>query len=112
MVTPDQWDGVNRSKVKIFRNGHVAYQIKGENEMQQHCSKYFARRPTALGVGLIGQNLTFSENGHVAYQIKVNDECINMVADILPATPPPPPDYFGGVKRSKFNFIRTRSCCI
>ena len=42
--------------------------------MQQHGSKYFARRsnphPQVLGIRLIGQNSTFSEHFHVIYQIK------------------------------------------
>ena len=42
--------------------------------MQQHGSKYFARKPPpTLGMGLIGQNSTFSEDGHVAYQFKRNN---------------------------------------
>ena len=60
--------------------------------MQQHGSKYFARRPppspTALGMGFISQNSTFSEYGHVAYQVKGNHECSNMVAKNLPADSP------------------------
>ena len=51
--------------------------------MQQHGSKYFARRPTPLRMGSIGQNSTFSEHGHVAYLIKENYECSNMVTNIL-----------------------------
>ena len=44
--------------------------------MQQHCSKYFARRhpPPTLGLGSIDRKSTFSEHGHVAYQIKGNHE--------------------------------------
>ena len=57
--------------------------------------------PPTLGVGSKGKNSTFSEYSHVAYQIKGNDECSNMVANILPQ-PPPPPDPWGGVKRSKY----------
>ena len=38
--------------------------------MQQHCSKYFARRR----MGSIDQKPTFSEHGHVAYQITGNQE--------------------------------------
>ena len=45
-------------------HGHVAYQIKGNHEMQQH--------------------------SHAAYQIKENHECISMVANILPTDPNPP----------------------
>ena len=41
-------------------------------------------------MGSKGQNSTFSEHGHVAYQIEENHECSNMVANILPADPPPP----------------------
>ena len=69
--------------------------------MQQHGSKYFARRPTPFE----GQNLTFSEHGHVANQIKGNYKCSNVVAIILPADPPLDPGC--GFKRSKFNFFRT-----
>ena len=74
--------------------------------MQQHGRKYFGRRPptTDPGDGInrsVGQNLTFSEHGHIS--IKENQECSNMVANILAATPPPPyPDP--GVNRLKFNF--------
>ena len=44
--------------------------------MQQHSSKYFARRslpnyPTpALGIESLGQSSFFSEHGHVTYQVK------------------------------------------
>ena len=51
--------------------------------MQQHGSIYFACRPDPGGWS---QN---SENEHVAYQVTGNHKCINMVANILPADPPP-----------------------
>ena len=41
-------------------HGHVAYQFKGNQEMQQHGSKYFARSPLDPGMGSIGQNSTVS----------------------------------------------------
>ena len=44
------------------------------------------------------QNPTISEHGHVAYQIKYNQECNNMVANILPPDPP----STTGFKRSNF----------
>ena len=51
-------------------------------------------------MGSKDQNSTISEHGHVAYQIKDNHECSNMVANILPADPPPlDPGY--EVSRSK-----------
>ena len=43
--------------------------------------------PPTLGV----KNLNFAEQCHVAYQIKGNQECSNMVANILPAEPSSPP---------------------
>ena len=43
------------------------------------------------GWGSKGQNSTFSEHGHGAYQIKANHVCSNIVANILPAQPHPPP---------------------
>ena len=39
-------------------------------------------------------------------------KCNNMVAKVLSADPPTPHYLGDGVKRSKFNFIRTISCCI
>ena len=53
-------------------------------------------------MGSKGQNLTFSEHGHVAYQIKRNHQCSNMVANIMPADPPPDPGS-QKVKKSSFS---------
>ena len=78
--------------------------------MQQYGSKYFTTRsrPTSRdpGVGSKGQNSTFSEQVHVAYQIKWHHKSSNTVATILPT------EHIKRVKRSKFNFFRTWSCCI
>ena len=41
------------------------------------------------GVGSISLNSTFSEHSHVAYQIKWNHKCSNLVANTVPADPPP-----------------------
>ena len=54
--------------------------------MQQHGSKYFARRPPPIprsGGGAEGQIQLFKEHDHVAYQISGNDECSNRRAHIL-----------------------------
>ena len=62
--------------------------------MQQHGSKYFARRPpppTTLGVGWKVKIQLFQNTGHVSYKIKGNHECKYMVANILPADPNRPP---------------------
>ena len=59
----------------------------------QHGSKYYAPRPPPpllLGVKML--KFIFSEHGHIAYKIKGNHERSNMVANILPAAPLPPPD--------------------
>ena len=74
--------------------------------MQQHDSKYFARRPPhTFPTQSIGQKSTFSEHDHVAYQIKGNHECSNMVANILHSDPPPPQDHReNSVKRSNSAF--------
>ena len=58
-----------------------------------------------------GQNSFFSEYGQTSNHIKGNNACSNTVANILPVNPSPP-DPGGGVKRSKFYFFRTWSCCI
>ena len=75
--------------------------------MQQHGSKYFARRPLPYpqpwGLESLGQRSTFSEHGHVIYQIKDNHKCSNTVANILPAVIPDPGD---GVNRLRFNFFQ------
>ena len=60
-------------------------------------------------MGANDQNSTLSEHGQVAYQIKKNQECSNMVATILPADPPPPPDPVEGIYRSIYNFFTTWS---
>ena len=50
-----------------------------------------------LVVGSKAQNSTSSEYGHVAYQIKRNHTCSNIIGNILPADPPPPPANTGGL---------------
>ena len=46
-----------------------------------------------LWMGSVGHNSNFSEHSHVTYQIKENQECTNMVVNILlkDQLPPPPP---------------------
>ena len=77
--------------------------------MQQRGSKYFARRPPPLHPdpvdGVNRSKFTCSEHGHVTYQIKENQECTNMVANILLADPLPPPHPRDGVSRSN-NFFK------
>ena len=87
-------------------HGHIAYQIKGNHQIQQHGSTYSAHRPfpnpETLLLGSKGQNYFFSEHGHGVYQIKENQECSNILANILPADPPTitySPDSGDGVNR-------------
>ena len=64
--------------------------------------------PTTLGVGSKGQNSTFSEQCHIALKIKWNHVCSNMVANILPADPSPPPPYTntgGWSKKAKIQIM-------
>ena len=69
--------------------------------MQQHGSKYFARRPLPISNSWGGVKRSkfnvFSHQCQVAYQIKENRECSNMVANILPADPYPPSSLTLGV---------------
>ena len=76
--------------------------------MQQHGSKYFSRRPSPTSPTL-DLNSAFSEQSHVVYQMKRTHQGSNSVANILPTYPPVPG---GGVKMSKFNFFRAKSCLI
>ena len=51
--------------------GHVIFQIKWNHEMQQHGSKYFARRALPYDPG--GQKVKmqlFSKHGHVHIKLK------------------------------------------
>ena len=47
--------------------------------------------PPTIGIGLIGQNSTFSEQGHVAYQFKGNHEMHQHGSKHFARRPPPPP---------------------
>ena len=58
--------------------------------MQQHGTNI-----SPVGVGSQVNILLFLEYGHVAYQIKWKHKCSNMVANILPQTPPTPHDTAG-----------------
>ena len=80
---PVMWMGSTGQNSTFSEHGHSTYQFTGNHEMQQHGSKYFARRH--LGDGVNRSNSTFSEYGHVAYQIKENHKYSNMVANISPA---------------------------
>ena len=46
---------------------------------------FYRQKPPPQGPG--AQNSTFSKHGHVVYRIKGNNECSNMVANILHADP-------------------------
>ena len=64
--------GPKGQNLPFSEHGHIEYQFKGNQKMQQQGSKYlpgdaYPLAPT-LGMGSVGQNLTFSEHGHVAYQ--------------------------------------------
>ena len=110
----------------FIEQGLAAYQIKGNHEKQHHACKYFARRLPSLdpGDGVNRSKFNFFRNGHVEYQIKGNHECTRhgcrYFSGRSPYPPPPPLTSLGGgrlqakylVNRSKFNFFRTRSCCI
>ena len=84
--------GGTEAKIKLFtENGHVAYQIKVDNDTG---SKMVANiLPTDKGVGSKGHTISFSESSHVAYQIKADDAGSNMVANILPQTHPGPREW-------------------
>ena len=81
--------GEAEAKIKLFRYGHVAYQIKADDTSSNMVANIL---PTdtllTQGVGSKGQTVSFSESSHVAYQIKAEDAGSNMVANILPTDTP------------------------
>ena len=105
------WEWGQNVKIQPFQN-MVMLHIKkmgitnAATWQRIFCPQTPTHRPPTLGMG---SNSTFSEHGNVAYQIQTDHECSNMVANILLADFPPPhlPHPTLGVKRSKFNFLRT-----
>ena len=86
----------------FFRTWSCCILNKRESRVQQHGSKKMPADPSpppTLGVKRLKFN--FFRKKHVAYQIKGNRQCRNMVANILPAAPHPPPNP---LRRSKFIF--------
>ena len=89
---PDPGAGV---KIQLYQNMVIVHiKLKGIMNAATWYQIFFSRRPpppTALGDGFKRSKIKFSEDGHIAYQIQGNHECSNIVANILPADPPPPP---------------------
>ena len=59
---PDPRDGVNRSKLNFFRNGHVAYQIKENREYSNMVGNVLPAEtptPTDPGDGVNRSKLNF-----------------------------------------------------
>ena len=75
--------------------------------MQKPCIKNVAHStpPPSYHRDLKVKNLLVSEKCHVAYKIKGNQDCSNMVANILPADPLPPPPLGKG-PQIKINFFQ------
>ena len=86
----------------LSEHGHVAYQINGNHKITQHGNKLFSRRtplshyPRDLGQKVkiqLCQNMVML---HIKF-IGIT-KCSNMVANILPADPPPTTPYPRGQK--------------
>ena len=110
MPVSDPWvdlGGGVKGKIKLFQN-MVMLHIKLKGITGAATCNMIANilpvAPLPRHPRVKRSNLTFAEHDHVSYQIKGNRECSNMVANILPAAPSP-------LRRSKFNFFRTWSCC-
>ena len=92
-------------KSTFSEHGHVAYKIKGNHEMQQHGSKYFAHRPpcppTTLGDGV---KIQLYGTWSCCISNLRNRECSHIVANILAADipTPPPPDHESIGQKSSF----------
>ena len=97
--------GVKRSKLNFSEHVHVEYQTKENHE----CSNMVSP-PDPRGQKVKIQ--LFQNMARLHIKLNAITKCSNMVTNILPATLPPPLDPSVGVKRSKLNIIKTRSCCI
>ena len=96
----------------LTEHGHVAYQIKGNHQMQQHSSKFIACRPLSdLGDGVNRSKFNFFRLTVIV--MLQNHECSIMVANFLPIDPPPPPPP-KPLTRSigQDSIFFTQSCCI
>ena len=92
--SPDPGVGSKGPNSTFSEHGHVEYHIKWNHKCRNMVANilpaYILPDPEGgvstltLG-GVRRSNFTFLEHGHDAYQIKGNQECLNMVANILPA---------------------------
>ena len=80
-------------------HGHVAYQIKGNHQIQQHGNNYFARRPLPnLGDGVNRLKFNFFSTWPCAYQIKENHQMQRHGSNNFARRPVPDPA--DGIKTS------------
>ena len=85
-----------RNSTFLSEHCHVACQIKGNHEMQQHSSKYFARRPPPpssrhdpRGWGQKVKVQLFQNMAMLHIKFKGITNYTDKVANIFPADPPP-----------------------
>ena len=106
LLTP----GLNRSQFNFF----ITISCCIPNQSAATWSQIFCLQtapPLTLALGSKGHNSILSERDKNVNRIKGNRECSDMLANFLP-TDPLPHDPRDEVNRSKFNFFRTRPCCI
>ena len=95
-------------------HSHVAFQIKGNHKCSSMVGNILSADPPHYPdheVGVTRPKFVFSEHCHVAYQIKCN-HILQQHGSKYFATDPHTTDLGVVVKRSKFNLLRTWSCCI
>ena len=95
---------------------HVAYQIKENHKMQQHGSKYFARRhPTTLGDGVKRSKLNFFRTWSSCIVIKKRESRMQQHEHGSKYFDPPTPthpDHGDGVNRVKILLFQNIACCL
>ena len=116
---PNPADGVNRSKVNFSEHGQVIYQIKGTHERSNMLQIFCLQTPpiphphppphTHIGDRVNRSKFNFYQN-MVKLHIKL-EGISNMVANILPADPPPPTLGLGSIGQ-KSTFSEQGSYCI
>ena len=112
MHTPPPYGSIGQNST-FSEHGHFEYQVKGNHQMKQHGSKYFAHRPlldpSTLMFGSIGQNTYFQNMSCYISTLRESRMQHHGSKNFAhrPPYPHAPSTHPGdGVNRSKFIFFQ------